>query len=325
MSATPAARSSRAVPGKDASKTPSELGKWNVAGTWIAGDATISSPRLYMSLGLTLVGLAAVGWSTAGYFTRLITIDALKIASCRGFFSAILIGGYLSCRFRGDFRGAFKGFGGAGWSVATISTFATITYIAALRCTSVANVAVIHATGPLIAAALAWMVLGNRPSGKTMMGAMLAILGISITVRGSLSNSDLVGNELALLMTASMALVTVLSRKYRSVSMIPATFVSAVQLAFVGVLVAAPFAISARDLTLLALFSAIQAASFAAYIEGARHIAPASAALISVADVPLATLWVWLAFNEVPTNATVVGGFFVAMAVLLGMVGLVKS
>jgi drug/metabolite transporter (DMT)-like permease len=253
-----------------------------------------------------------------------LSADALTIAGWRGFFSAIALLVYLWWKHGGSYQNAFKGFAWAGWAVATISTFATILYVAAVLNTTVANVAVIEASSPFIAAGLAWLLIGERAGPRTLLASVLAFIGIVVTVYDSASRGGLYGDFLALALTASMALITVISRMHRGISMIPATLVSAVQLIGIGVLLRKPTSVPIAQIGILALFGVVQAAAFAAYIEGARYIASGSAALISAADVPLAPLWVWLAFNEVPSPATMIGGAAICAAVVLDIVGAIR-
>jgi drug/metabolite transporter (DMT)-like permease len=49
---------------------------------------------------------------------------------------------------------------------------------------------------------------------------------------------------------------------------------------------------------------------------GARHISASRSALISAPEVPLACIWVWLAFGEVPSTASFAGGAIVMAAVV---------
>jgi drug/metabolite transporter (DMT)-like permease len=49
---------------------------------------------------------------------------------------------------------------------------------------------------------------------------------------------------------------------------------------------------------------------------GARMISATRAALIGSLETPLAPAWVWLAFGEVPSPSTFVGGLIVMMAVV---------
>ena len=54
---------------------------------------------------------------------------------------------------------------------------------------------------------------------------------------------------------------------------------------------------------------------------GARLIPPAEVALISLIEIVLGPLWVWLAYDERPTTATLVGGLVVVAAVLIQTLG----
>ena len=49
---------------------------------------------------------------------------------------------------------------------------------------------------------------------------------------------------------------------------------------------------------------------------GSRLIPATATALISALETPLAPVWVWLAFGEVPTTAAMVGGTIVLGAVV---------
>lgn len=50
---------------------------------------------------------------------------------------------------------------------------------------------------------------------------------------------------------------------------------------------------------------------------GARLIPALEIALITLLEIPLAVLWVWLATSEKPTSLTLIGGVVVILAVTL--------
>ena len=54
---------------------------------------------------------------------------------------------------------------------------------------------------------------------------------------------------------------------------------------------------------------------------GMRRVPATRAALIGLLDTPLAPIWVWLAFNEVPPWPTLAGGAIVMAAVVWNMLG----
>lgn len=271
--------------------------------------------------GVILVGLSAVGWSSSGWFARMAPVDPLTMAGWRGFFSVLALLVYFAVARRGETRWRL---GRAGWAVATVSTLSTLGFMSALALTSVATVSIIHATSPFLAGALAWVVLGDQPMAATLAAACLALVGVAVMVGGDLSVQGLGGMACAFVMTMGMAVITVISRRHRGVSMLPATCVSALQLAVIGLVFARPFSVPAEDVAILAVFGVTQAASFAFYIEGARFLAPASSALIAATDVPLSPLWVWLAFNETPLRATVIGGALIVAAILFDVLANLK-
>jgi drug/metabolite transporter (DMT)-like permease len=67
---------------------------------------------------------------------------------------------------------------------------------------------------------------------------------------------------------------------------------------------------------MLALFGASQSAlGLTLFSFGSRMVPAAEATLLTALDVPLAPLWVWLAFSEVPSFYTLLGGAIVLAAV----------
>ncbi|MEL7087275.1 MAG: hypothetical protein AAGL98_02345, partial [Planctomycetota bacterium] len=64
----------------------------------------------------------------------------------------------------GTFRRNFFDLGSSGWGVAIVGALGTAAFIPAFKLTSIANVSLIYAIAPLIAASLAWGVIGERIS-----------------------------------------------------------------------------------------------------------------------------------------------------------------
>jgi DME family drug/metabolite transporter len=54
---------------------------------------------------------------------------------------------------------------------------------------------------------------------------------------------------------------------------------------------------------------------------GARLLPPAEVALLSLLEVVLGPLWVWLAYGEKPAATTLVGGAVVTMAIVVQATG----
>jgi drug/metabolite transporter (DMT)-like permease len=190
-------------------------------------------------------------------------------------------------------------------------------FILALNHTTVAAVLFIQAATPIVAAVMAWLVLRERSSARSMLAMLVAAAGVAVMV-GNPAHGQLVGSALALLVAVSFAAAIVITRARREVSMAPATAVSQAIL----VVAATPFAhvqtIGMRDAGLLIALGVVQmAAGLALFTAGARLIPVAQAGLLTLLEVVLGPLWVWASIGETPSAATLAGGAIVIAALLL--------
>src|ERR1700758_4738569 len=119
-------------------------------------------------LGGVLIVASAVAFSLAGFFTRLIALDAWTLLFWRGVYGGVFIAGGLILLQRGAAIAAIRAIGRSGLVIAACSTFATICFINALARTSVADVMVINATTPFFAAAIARLWTGERETRITL-------------------------------------------------------------------------------------------------------------------------------------------------------------
>lgn len=273
-------------------------------------------------LGVLLVAGAAVSWSTAGYFAQLVHVALFPTLVWRNLFGGAFMLGFMLWTLRGATLQTFFGLGLIGWFAAVLNGVSMLAYLGALRHTSVANVVVIYASAPFVAAGIGYLLYRDRTSRGTLGAGMLAIVGVAVTVAGTPGSTGLFGDLLALVMTFCLSLFTIIARRHRDRSMLAASTASA----FIGALVALPFCdtlrVSSVQLGQLALFGVTSfGLGLILYSIGARHLPPARSALITALDTPLAPVWVWIAFGAAPAVASVIGGVIVMLAVVANIVG----
>jgi drug/metabolite transporter (DMT)-like permease len=181
--------------------------------------------------------------------------------------------------------------------------------------TTVADVLVIYATLPFLAAGLGVVVTGERPSRRTMLAASFAMIGVLVMVGDGLGQGRFLGQMLSFYMTAAFAGLVVVQRSDPGLPVAPINALAALLSSTFGFSVAKSLHMSAFDVADLFLFgvSTITVA-FALFMEGAKHVPSAEASLIAMLDVVMGPLWVWLAFAERPSLATGIGGAFVLAA-----------
>jgi len=275
-------------------------------------------PAAHYRLGLMLVTLSAVAWSTAGYFTRLVPLDAWTTLFWRGIFGALTGLIFIAVQERGRTWRAFTGMGRAGLCFSLLSTVGMATFLGALKQTTVAHVAIIYATVPFMAAGLAWVVMRERVSLATLIACVFAVFGVGLTVLNGLGEGGFLGDMLAFAMTLFMATLIVMVRRTKAaVPMVPAACFSSLLSSIVSLPFAAPLSASPVELFHLALFGITNMGlGLILFMIGARLIPAAQTALIGALDAPLAPIWVWLAFGETPKTTTMIGGGVVLAAVI---------
>jgi drug/metabolite transporter (DMT)-like permease len=278
----------------------------------MAVSGTIETER---ALGIGLVIASAAVFGLAGVLTKSIHADPLTITTWRGLVGGLLIAVYVAWqRRRAQTRQPLR-LGWRGWLMATTGALASIAFIAAFKNTYVANVAVIYATAPFIAALLGWLIAGERARTKTLAAAVLSLTGVGMIVFSGLGTGQPLGDALALLMTFGSALYMVMIRKFRDTPVVWAGAVSGLILFVLGWFVTRPLAVSGHDVWLLAAFGASFALASVLWTEGARRIPAAEAGLLGSAEVPFAVLFGWLFLTELPPGMSFAGGAVVLAAV----------
>jgi drug/metabolite transporter (DMT)-like permease len=270
--------------------------------------------------GRLYVALAAVAWSTAGLLQRKLTVDVGTQLAGRALFAVLGLLVFVAVAERGRVLRAFRAIGRGGIAVTVLMAVSSGAFIAALNYTSVANVLFMQALAPVLAAVLGTFV-GEPVARRTWIAMAVAIAGVGLMVGGP-SHPSAAGLSLSLLMSISFAGTIVVTRHQREVSMAPATCLSQA-LVFVF---AAPFAstgsVGGRDLVLLAGLGIGQIGLGLIFLTiGARLIPAAEVALITLLEIVLGPLWVWIAESEQPSATTLAGGAIVLAAVVIQAVG----
>jgi drug/metabolite transporter (DMT)-like permease len=267
--------------------------------------------------GQLFVVLAAIAWSTAGVMQRELTVNTATQLAGRAFFAALALAVFVYFLSRGRPLQAFRAMGLAGLAVAALTAVASGMFILALNHASVANVLFMQAASPVAAALIAWVALGETVSRRTAIAMGIAIVGVGLMVGGP-GSGGVLGVTASFLMMLSFAVSIVIVRHRREVSMAPAIFLSQVIVLLVALPLAEPGAVTSEDLALLVLLGVGQMGLGLAFLTmGARLLPASEVALITLLEVVLGPLWVWISISEQPSATTIAGGIVVILAVLL--------
>jgi drug/metabolite transporter (DMT)-like permease len=263
------------------------------------------------------VALAALAWSTAGALQRELSVGTATQVAGRALFAVLALLAFVAFSGHGGGVRAFRSMGRAEIAVAACTAVASGTFIVALNHTTVANVLFMQAVAPIAAALIAWAGLREAVSRRTVVAMIVALGGVSLMIGGP-GGAHGLGLALSVVMTLSFALSVVITRHRRDISMAPAITLSQVLvLAAVGPF-ARPGTVGLHDLVLIVLLGVGQIGLGLAFLTmGARLIPAAEVALITLLEVVLGPLWVWLTLSERPGTGTLLGGAVVIAAVVL--------
>jgi drug/metabolite transporter (DMT)-like permease len=286
-----------------------------------AGTNTDASARTSLAGGYLLVILAGVLWSTVGLGIRLIE-DALvwQILLYRSVGLSVLL--YVVIRLRTG-RDPLRLAVAGGWpaligGAALVAAYAGGIY--AIQTTSVADALLLFASAPFMAAILGWLILREPVRPRTWVAIAVACGGIAVMVGDSSGTSSPVGNAAALLSALGFAVFTITLRWGRAGDMLPAVFISG--LLAIGVMtviclaLGLPLILSPRDGGIAAGMGVFQVgAGLIVYTIGSRHVPAAELTLLSLAEVVLGPLWVWLFLSETVSERTAIGGAILLTAI----------
>jgi drug/metabolite transporter (DMT)-like permease len=271
--------------------------------------------------GLLFVFAAGVLWSTVGLGIRMIE-DAVvwQILLYRSISMSLFL--YMVIRLRSG-ESPFLQIRRIGLPVVVAGLSLVAAYsggIYAIQNTSVANAMLLFATAPFMAAVLGWLVLREPVRAATWIAIAVALGGILIMVSDKTGDVAVQGSLAALGSALGFAVFTVALRWGRSGEMLPSVFLSglfAIVITFgICQFLELSVVLSLQDGGVAMGMGVFQVgAGLILYTLGSRSLPAAELALLSLAEVLLGPLWVWLFLNETASLNTLVGGAVLLIAI----------
>lgn len=271
--------------------------------------------------GVLLVVLAGVLWSFMGLAVRHIeTAGTWAILFWRSAGMVPVLLAFIAWRSGGHPLERLRRVGVAGVLGAFGLVFAFAGAIYALQATTVANAVFLFAASPFMAALLGWIILREPVRPATWAAIAVAGVGMFVMVRDGLAGGETAGNLAALLSAFGFAAFTLTLRWGRLEDMMPAVvlgglFSMAVAVVVLGVR-AEVLAVPAQDIVISAAMGAgMLATGMALYTLGSRVVPAADLTLLSMVEVLLAPVWVWLVLGETASAGTFLGGSILLVAI----------
>ena len=262
-------------------------------------------------------------WSIAGVITRhLEQARSFEITFWRSFFTVLSLlvilpffqGRAVFTKIRHG--GRFFWISGVCWSVMFTA------FMLALTLTSVANVLVTMAAGPLLTALLARIFIGHRIPLRTWLAILVAGAGIAYMYGAQIEGGQMAGTLVAMLVPLAGAVNwTVTQRSHaqgQEIDLVPAVLVGAVISSLATLPLAMPLRASGHDIGLLALLGLVQLAiPCALSVMCARVLKAPEIALLALLEVIFGIVLAWVGADEIPSQTVLAGGALVLGALVV--------
>lgn len=267
--------------------------------------------------GILLVTMSAILWSTAGPFVRMADLPSWTLIGWRSLFAFFTLLAVAAYEHRKNLAGAVAGMGTPGAVSVAISTLSSIAYIFALNLTTVANVMIVYAVLPFIAAFISYFWIGERVTRRLLGAGFVAFAGIAIMAGAAASPKDILGIIAAFIMTATFASQIVHAKVHPNLDLNVTMALAAGACGLIALPFMEPGVPAPTALLGCALYGGLTSGiGYVLALTGGRYITAGESGFIQMLDVVLGPLLVWFFFAEQPGVTVLIGGAIVLTAVM---------
>jgi len=282
------------------------------------------------SRAVSLMVLVTLMWSIAGVVTRhLQGAESFEVTFWRSAFTVLALSVGLSAMRGGAWWRDVLRARWPLWASGLCWAVMFTAFMVAITLTTVANVLVTLAVGPLVTALFARVVLHHELPRRTWIAIALAGIGIAWMFGREMQvgSGALAGMAVALAVPLAGAANWTLLQHIAHGSgdpdepaqdMLPAVWIGAVLSSLATLPLAWPLRTSGHDLALLALLGIVQLSIPCLLAVRLTRVLPGpEIALLALLEVIFGVAWAWLGAGEAPGHAALIGGALV-LAALVG-------
>ena len=277
-------------------------------------------------IAIPVVLIAGLFWSFGPYVVRHID-EAQQVPwqylFTRGLVIFIILNLFLYLEEGSEFINNYKKIGissligGVGLGIAMISFIYSITN------TSAAVTLLCLAAMPFITALLGFMFLKETISTNVWVAIAIAAVGIIIMAIDNTSQNTILGLVFGILSSVGFAVFsTTLRWKKETPKFTTVAIAGLFCCIFSGIIILIndlTFLSTGKNHALFATHGTLVCLGLILYSIGSKHIPAAELTLLSLTEVIGGIFWVWvpiLGINEIPSQSTVIGGFFIFISII---------
>jgi len=200
---------------------------------------------------------------------------------------------------------------------------AMITFIWSITSTTAAVTLLCLAAMPFITALLGFLFLKEEVSFNVWVAIVIATLGISIMAFEAVGKNTIEGLLFGVASALGFSVFSVSLRWRKETPKFTTVAIAGIFCAVVSFIIITindqPILSSSKNEALFSLHGTMVCLGLILYSMGSKLIPAAELTLLSLTEVIGGIFWVWipiLGINEIPSNNTIIGGFFIFMSII---------
>jgi drug/metabolite transporter (DMT)-like permease len=178
----------------------------------------------------------------------------------------------------------------------------------------------LFASAPFLAAVFGWIILREDVRKATWVAMIFASIGIAIMVIDGISAGQAAGNLSAILSALGFAVFTIALRWGKLEDMLPAVFLAGIFAIITAAVICQVkgygFSVPRNDILIALSMGVFQVGlGLTIFTIGSKVVPAAELALLSMTEVLLGPIWVWLFVGETASFYTLFGGLILMLAI----------
>ena len=269
--------------------------------------------------GLIAVVVAAILWSSGGLFIKLVTLTPMQISFFRCSVAAIT--------FAIIFRKKILQYN----RLTVLNSFfyagVLFFYVIAMKKTTAANAIFLQSTAPIYVLIFEPIINKTSYDKSNFITIGICFFGMILFFLGDLTPGQLEGNIYGLMAGILFAAFFLGMKKNERKFQESSIFLGNIIVAFICV----PFIFTIDDLTfsdlwMVSFLGVFQIAiAYAFFSFGLKRVLAVEASIISMVEPVLTPFWVFIGYREVPSTATIIGGFIIIVAISVRTIQMGKA
>ena len=274
-------------------------------------------------LGVPLVMIAGICWSTSGLIYRLIeNASPWQVLFYRSLALFVMLAIWLGFNYHKNLLSIFSNSIGISLTGGIFLGLAFTTYILSLEYTSVPNAMFILAAAPFITAFLGRIILGETITSITWLCMMVSAIGLGVMVWEEVSLGKGLGEFFALCAALGFSCMTITLRANHTNDLLPTIFLASITATIFALIMmiirSDAFILQTMDWIYSSGMGIFQIGlGFLLFTSGARHLKAVEMTLLSLTEIIAGPFLVWIFLDESPSKAALSGGTLILGAIVV--------